>query len=66
MLNYNPLTKKELDNTIEAIFTECERLKLEESFQTKRIDPKHIRNKYIEKYGKDQYDRMTKTATRFF
>ena len=66
MVNYNPITKKELDNTIEAIFEECEQWKLEQSFQTKRIDPKYIRNKYIEKYGKDRYNCMTKTVTRFF
>ena len=66
MLNYNPTTKKELNKTVDAIFAECEEWKLKEKFQPKRIDPKQIRNKYIEKYGKDQYDRMTKTATRFF
>ena len=26
MLNYNPLNKKELDETVEAIFEECEQL----------------------------------------
>ena len=45
MLNYNPLNQKELDQTVDAIFKECE--ELEEQKEQKKKDK--IRKKAIRK-----------------